>query len=382
MRRPTRLFCILCLCSLAVLPSTHAANPAAFHSSTDWQLKPSLKYDTLCLLNVLSGDPYYLHYYQAEYDHFHPLFTPKENAAFVQLKHVIKDEGGDIVSAKLTLYFSVVDDETLPQMIRTARDSSAMKTGLKKTPYWSDEGWKNYQEARPVLETALEALNRVGFTAYWAKIAKPKMESRIADLSPGLPKYNIVPVIEHHLGFPLSAQTITVYLLAYSEPHGIRISGLRFLTHISYPFNIVLHNAIHESMHPPYDAHDPAVRHAIDLLSRDPLIADKVKHHDPSFGYNTASGYIEEDSVQALEQVVSEEFGVERNAREYWRQQDGGMHLLAPAIYVEYKQALTQGAQPYSKWFVHAVESGDLREDQLQTAVKDFFSANPSQRSK
>ena len=135
MRRPTRLFCILCLCSLAVLPSTHAANPAAFHSSTDWQLKPSLKYDALCLLNVLSGDPYYLHYYQAEYDHFHPLFTPKENAAFVQLKHVIKDEGGDIVSAKLTLYFSVVDDETLPQMIRTARDSSAMKTGLKKTPY-------------------------------------------------------------------------------------------------------------------------------------------------------------------------------------------------------------------------------------------------------
>jgi hypothetical protein len=34
---------------------------------TEWQLKPSLKYDALCLLNVLSGDPYYLHYYQPEY---------------------------------------------------------------------------------------------------------------------------------------------------------------------------------------------------------------------------------------------------------------------------------------------------------------------------
>jgi len=32
---------------------------------------PSLKYDALCLLNSMSGDPYYLRYYEAEYDHFH-----------------------------------------------------------------------------------------------------------------------------------------------------------------------------------------------------------------------------------------------------------------------------------------------------------------------
>jgi hypothetical protein len=383
MRQPILLFRLLCWWSLAaVLPSLLAAKPSAFHSSTDWQLKPSVKYDALCLLNVLSGDPYYLQYYQTEYDHFHPLFTPVENAAFVQLKRIIKDEGGGIVSAKLALYFSVVDDQTLPEMIHTVNDSATMEAGLKKTPYWSDEGWKNYQEAKPSLETALEALNRVGFPGYWDQVVKPTVESRIAELSPEMPKYNIVPAIERLLGFPLQSQTITVYLLAYSEPHGIRITGLRFLTYISYPFKIVLHNAIHESMHPPYEAHDSAVRDAIDLLARDPLIADKVKHHDPSFGYNTASGYIEEDSVQALEQIVSEEFAVGRNAQQYWQQQDGGMHLLAAAIYVEYKRALSQGAQPYSKWFVHAVESGDLREGKLQTAVRDFFSANPSQRSK
>lgn len=201
---------------------------------------------------------------------------------------------------------------------------------------------------------------------------------RIAELSLDLPKYNIVPAIEARLGFPLPSQTITVYLLAYSEPHGIRITGLRFLTHLSYPFDIVLHNAIHEAMHPPYDANDSAVRKAVDLLGRDPLVVDKVNHHDASFGYNTASGYIEEDSVQALEQILSEEFGVGRNAQEYWREQDGGMHLLAAAIYVEYKSALSQSRQPYAKWFVHAVESGDLRGDKLQHTVNGFFSASPS----
>jgi hypothetical protein len=360
--------------ALIVAPNPlHAQAP--LHTTTDWQLKPSLKFDTLCLLNVLSGDPYYLHYYQAEYDHFHPLFTPTEQAAFLELKHVLKDEAHGIVSANLSLYYSTVDDETLPQMIRTAHDSSAMQAALRKTAYWTDDGWKSYEKARPALETALRALDRVGFPAYWEANAKPKIEQRIAELAPQLPSYNIVPVIEQTLGFPLSSQTITVYLLAYSQPHGIRVTGLRFITHVSYPFNIVLHNAIHEPMHPPYHRDDPAVAHAIDTLAADPLILDKVQHHDPSFGYNTAAGYIEEDSVEALEQIVSEKVGAGRNACQYFQKQDGGMHVLAAAIYTDYKEALAKAPEPYSQWFVHAVEDGQLRGDNLKQTVQRFFAA-------
>ena len=375
MRRILYLLCLLIVSSTQIADPSHLfAETAPLHTSTDWQLKPSFKYDALCLLNVLSGDPYYLHYYQAEYDHFHPLFTPEEQAAFAQLKHVIKDEGHGIVSAKLALYYSAVDDETLPEMIRTAHDSAAMQAALQKTSYWSADGWQNYESAKPALEAALRALDRVGFPAYWAANAKPKIEKRIAELSPELPKYNIIPVIESYLGFPLSSQTIAVYLLAYSEPHGIRITGLRFLTHVSYPFSIVLHNAIHEPMHPPYHADDPKVREAIDLLGRDPLVIDKVQHHDSSFGYNTTAGYIEEDSVQALEQLVSEKFGVGRNACKYWQGQDGGMHVLAVAMYTGYKQASSTTPEPYSQWFTRAVQDGQLRGRQLEKAVQSFFS--------
>src|ERR1700732_1651302 len=340
MRQIHYLVCLVLVCSTEIAnPPLLRAETVPLHTSTDWQLKPSLKYDALCLLNALSGDPYYLHYYQAEYEHFHSLFTPEEQAAFAQLKHVIKDEGNGIVSAKLTLFYSVVDDETLPEMIRTAHDSAVMETGLKKTAYWSADSWQNYEAARPALEVALRALDRVGFPAYWTAKARPKIEKRIAEISPELQKYDIIPIIESYLGFSLPSHTITVYLLAYSEPHGIRITGLRFLTHVSYPFSIVLHNAIHEPMHPPYHTDDPKVGEAIDLLGRDPLVIDKVHHHDPSFGYNTTAGYIEEDSVQALEQLVSEKFGVGRNPCQYWQEQDGGMHVLAVAMYTDYKQA-------------------------------------------
>jgi hypothetical protein len=367
--------CLLILCCAQIAyPPLFAAETVPVRPTTDWQLKPSLKYDALCLLNALSGDPYYLHYYQTEYDHFHPLFTPQEQTAFAALKHVIKDEGLGIISAKLALYFSTVDDETLPEMIRTAHDSAAMEVALKNTSYWSADDWQNYEAARPALEVALRALDRVGFPAYWVANVRPRIEKRIAELSPELPKYDILPVIENYLGFSLPSHTITVYLLAYSEPHGIRITGLRFLTHVSYPFRIVLHNAIHEPMHPPYRADDPKLREAIDLLGRDPLVLDKVQHHDPSFGYNTTAGYIEEDSVQALEELVSEKFGISQNSCQYWQQQDGGMHVLAAAIYTDYKQAFSQTPQSYSQWFVHSVQDGQLRGTKLQETIHSFFS--------
>lgn len=374
------LCCLLALAILASPPALRAQNttatPASRHKTTDWRLQPSLKYDALCLLNTLSGDPYYLHYYQAEYDHFKPLLTADEQAAFVQLKRTIKDEGHGIISAALALYYSVVDDETLPEMIRTAHDSSRMQAALKKTVYWSPEEWQQYEATRPAVEAALRALERVGFPAYWAANAKPRIEKRIAELSADLPKYNIIPAIEQDLGFSLPSQTITVYLLAYSEPHGIRITGLRFLTHVSYPFRIVLQNAIHESMHPPFPASDAAVQKAIDLLGRDPLVLDKVEHHDASFGYNTAAGYIEEDAVQALEQILDETFGVGRKPCQYWKEQDGGMHVLAAAMYTGYKQALAQRATPetFSHWFTRSVNDGQLRGSSLNKTVSTFFS--------
>ena len=290
------------------------------------------------------------------------------------MKHVIKDEGHGIISAKLALYYSVVDDETLPEMIRTAHDSSAMKAGLAETSYWSETGGRTTRRRGQPWRQPSRLWIGLDFQPTGRQTAKPRIEKRIAELSPELPKYNIIPVIESYLGFPLSSGTITVYLLAYSEPHGIRITGLRFLTHVSYPFSIVLHNAIHEPMHPPYHADDPKVREAIDLLGRDRLVIDRVQHHDPSFGYNTTVGYIEEDSVQALEQLVSEKFGVGHNPCEYWREQDSGMHVLAAAIYTNYKLAFSRNAEPYSQWFVRAVQDGQLRGNNLQQSVQFFFS--------
>jgi hypothetical protein len=62
------------------------------HSTTDWRVNPSFMLDTLCFINVLTGDPFYLRYYKDEYARFEPQLTPAARIALSNLKRKIKDD--------------------------------------------------------------------------------------------------------------------------------------------------------------------------------------------------------------------------------------------------------------------------------------------------
>ena len=136
---------------------------------------------------MLSGDPYYLEYYQADYDRLVKQFRPEELAAFVNLKRRIKDQNGGIISASLALYFSAADAESLDDLIHTVQDSSAMRRNLQATTYYDDDGWKLYEASRPDLEAAFRALKRVHFDEDWEKNVKPKIEQSRAAIAAKLP---------------------------------------------------------------------------------------------------------------------------------------------------------------------------------------------------
>ena len=363
-----------------ILAGAALALPGAVHAETQWSLEPSLEFDTLCLLNALSGDPFYLQYYQAEHDHFVPLLTADERESFRTLRRIFKEEAGGIISAQLALYFSAVEAGTLEQMIRIASDSTSMREALQRTPYWSADQWAVYERSRPALKRALEALRRVRFPAYWALHAKPLIEKRIAELRPQLSRFDVVRAIEPRLGHPLASRRIRVFLLAYSEPHGIRVTGTRFLTHYSYPFEIVVRNAIHEMMHPPYDEKSPPIAEALRQLGADPRIRSAVERHDRSYGYNSVAGYVEEDAVQALEAVVARDLGMPRDQRAYWKEQDGGMHVLAAATYVQLLRAEEARGAPvvFPAFFATEVGSGHLTGEELVRTIDAFFAGSSS----
>lgn len=349
--------------------------PQKLHVATNWRIEPSLVFDTLCMLNMLTGDEFYVDYYKDEYTRLEPKLTPEARTALANLKRKIKDENGGIISAFLTLYFSATDDRTINDMLRTLRDDRKMKGNLKGTEYYSEPNWQLFESVKTDLRTVFLFLKITKFEDHWKQRILPSLERKIAEIKKDLPSYNVIAKVEDLLGFPLASDKLSVYILNYSQPHGIRITGLRFLTDASYPFRIVLRNAIHELMHPPFNlARDNKLRTALHSLQSDEFLMDKIKNHNPSFGYNSFDGFIEEDCIQALEQIINEGFKVEADARQRWRENDDGMHVFAVALYSLMKGENFDGKREnFREFLLRMVSSGKLAAGTIKPIHDAFY---------
>jgi len=348
---------------------------AQIHSTTDWRIEPSFTLDTVCFLNVLTGDPFYVGYYKDEYARFDPQLTPGVRTALANLKRKIKDERKNIISAFLALYFSATDDRTLDDMLKTLKRSGHMKKNLRKTIYYNEPGWQLYESVREDLRTIFVFLKAIQFESYWQRNILPKIERRIDEIKKDLSKYNVITEVEKVLGFGLPSNELTVYILNYSQPHGIRVTGMRFLTDAGYPFKIVMRNAVHEPMHPPYDlARDRELKEALDSLRSDAFLLDKLNNHNPAFGYNSFEGFIEEDCVQAMEQVINEKFKVEVEAHQRWKDNDDGMHVFAVALYRLMKEEkFEEGREAFREFLIRMIHSGKLAAGRIKPLYDAFY---------
>src|SRR5262245_36253761 len=345
------------------------------HATTDWHIQPSFVMDTVCFLNILTGDEFYTRYYKDDYERFEPRLTPAARSALANLKRKIKDEKKNIISAFLALYFSATNDRTLDDMLNTIKHSERMQTNLRKTTYYSESGWELYESVKEDLRTVLLFLKGINFEGYWKQDILPKIESKIDEIKKDLPKYNVINEVERLLGSGLTSNSLTVYILNYSQPHGIRVTGLRFLTDAAYPFKIVLRNAVHEPMHPPYRlSADAVLKTALGSLRTDTFLMDKINNHNPAFGYNSFEGFIEEDCVQALEQIINEKFQVEVEAHKRWKQNDDGMHVFAVALYSLMKEEnFAAGREPFRDFVIRMIHSGKLAPGKFEAIHKTFY---------
>lgn len=367
----------LCGVASAQRPSLgHPGTPwpqKTLHTTTEWLATPSLKYDALCALNVLSGDPYYLKFYSEDYNRLAPRLTAAEKSEFVELKRVIKDRNKGIISADLALILSVEPGDSLDDLLVALDKPNEIRQRLQATPYYTPANFAEFLQVRPHVIGAVRALKRIGFEADWERNIRPRIAARAVQIQSELTRYNIVPRQEQVLGHRLADNRITVYLLYYSQPHGIKITGTRYLTHFEYPFEIVLHNAVHEMLHPPYSLDEPATRQAVEMLRNDAFLMDKVKHHDPSFGYNEFEGFVEEDCVQALEQSITQSLGLKDDEQAYWRRQDDSMHVLAIALYELMLHGRMEPRENFPHFLQRMVRNGELTNPRLIQLNREFW---------
>ncbi len=344
---------------------------------TNWKIEPSFKYDALCFLNIMTGDTFYLTYYQQEYNKFAYLLTPEYEKSLSNLKKVLKEDNGKIISAYLCLYFSAAEDSTLEQMISRLDNLDELKHNFEDTPYHSDESWRLFESTIPDIKVIFRFLRDIDFEGYWKKEILPIVEKTVSEIEPDLPKYDVIKENEEFLGFKLLSNEITVYMLYYSQPHGIKITGTRFLTDAAWPFKIVIRTAAHEMMHPPYDYNsNEKIRNAIESFRKDKYLMDKVENHNPSLGYNRLEGLFEEDCVQALDQLINEKLGIAKDAKKRWQESDEAIHVFAVALYqVMKEESYNLKKEVFADFLVRMIESGRLGAGKIKELHNKFYNA-------
>ena len=365
----------LSLCGPTLSNSSTSKDQTPVVAQTTWQVIPSLKFDALCFLGVMTGDPFYLKYYQKEYSIFADRLTPAASRAFAELKRKLKDENHNIISAFLCLHFSATEAATIDEMLKALDRREALRQNLRKTDYFDEQGWRVFEWVANDLKTALAWLNAAGFVSYWNQNILPALQQRQQELANQLSAYDVVPAVEKYLGWALTSHTITIYLLHFAQPHAIRLTGTRFVADRSYPFAVIVQNAVHEMLHPPFHlTKDRDLRNALATLKRDAFLMDKVLNHNPSFGYNSFVSFIEEDCVRALEQVITEQLNISRDARVRWKAEDDGMHVFSVALYqLMTEERFRNGSETLGAFVLRMSTSGKLAPGRIKPLYEKFY---------
>lgn len=334
--------------------------PTPSFAATDWQVTSSMGMDALVFIGALSGDLMAEERNQADVDEVRGQFSPEGLQALSELDQLIRVEGKGLVGPRLTLYFSAGAASTLDDLRATINNPQSIQPAFAASPYWNEEGWAAFLLSLPLVNQILEELARIGFEDKWNREILPQSELRRPVFEQAVTPYDIIPEQERLLGRHLDP-AVEIIVLNYNQPYGIKIIGQRFLTHHSWPAETQLRIAAHEIFHPPYDLEDQELKILLEPLANDTWLQNIIKDHDPRFGYNTFEGVINEDSTQALDQIVSERLGFARDPAKRFTHADGGMHMMAAAFYHAMKlDGFDERGGTYSDWLKSALRHGLL----------------------
>ena len=349
-----------------------------FLDVSGWTIRPSLWFDALCLIPLVAGVPFYTSRHVDDAQWWQRRFSADAahaSDALAVLRREITERAGKALPAFLALWTSPAavssdgSESCLEPLIEAVRDPRLLASAMRETSdHWSNADEQLFDRVRPALVQVLVGLRDAGLAEWWEESARPHLERRCAHLRRELSSYDLVPLVEHHTGAPLAARQVELCVLRWAAPHAIRVTGVRFLGDVRYHTSLLLNNAVHELLHPPWPANHP-VKGVLDGLSEDPFLANRFAARDRDAAYNTWSAYAEEDAAQALDQwLLSRLRQAQRDPASRWSIADNGMHVLALLLH----DALVRGGfdadrESYPDFLLRALADGSLWPDNLET---------------
>jgi hypothetical protein len=320
--------------ALLMTSITEYASGESAGSRTRWKVRSSEGFDAIAFLGPLSGISLYLTYYGDEAAAFAPRLSPAARGDATRLWNEATKEGFGLLGPNLQVLFSTRgNDACLDTLVCAVQNrATAILPDYRASRYWNADDWAWFDRAAPRIEAIFSAMRIAGFSAFRSECIGDHLDTRIAEVARGLHTYDVVRWQEKLTGRRFEPE-IEVVLLHFSKPHGIKVQGQTFLQAADYDIDTTVRIAAHEMLHPPVPMDGRAAVAALNVLGRDALLNRIVREHDPRWGYGTLKGLLDEDLVQALDQLISEALGVARQPAKRWRDSDDGMHVLAAGLY-------------------------------------------------
>jgi hypothetical protein len=310
-----------------------AATETTSSIKTRWKVRSSEGFDAIAFLGPLSGIKLYTDYYGQDAAAFAPRLPESVRSDIAKLWSDATAAGFGLLGPSLCMLFSNGNDATIDTLLTAL---SARQTRIRPTYeaslYWSDQDWSWFNDAAARLAIIFTAMRDAGFASFRAERVGVGLDARVAEVQRALSGFDVIALQEKLTG-RMFDPVIEIVLLQFSKPHGIKVQGQTFLQATDYETATTVRIAAHELLHPPVPMDGAAAKAALAVIARDRLVSRIVRDHDPRWGYNSLEGLLNEDLVQALDQLISEALGVAHNPADRWRASDDGMHVLAAAFY-------------------------------------------------
>jgi hypothetical protein len=290
-------------------------------SSSKFEFRSSVVLEVINFTNTLVGDNFYLRYFQKEYDHFEPFFTPELKGALDRIKD-IKSRNQVQIASQLLLMYSDRLYGSLDELILTADNPLPFNS-------YNVEDFKN---VIPELKLIFTFLKIQGFEAYWEDNFYPLIEKKIDDTQELFTGWDVEGPIWAILGENNAFENKTIIISYFTKPHGKTKNEL-IIAQEDLTNKALIQLVIHETLHS-FDINSNAgTARALHSLKNDSFIKKRFNKRNPSYNYNTFEGYIEENVVRVLDQIISEHFGIEKSPWKRFVEEDEGMHVLAAGLY-------------------------------------------------
>lgn len=352
-------------------PTSFASLPGG-HTTTKWNIEPNIALDALCFFTTLTGDQFYLAYYQKEYDRFAPKLTAEVKKAVAEIKKIIEEDKG-LMCPVLTNIFLPLAPKTLDDLIQAVDNPETIRLSMKIPPPPDHEDWKRFLGQVPNLRSVLYWMKEAGFEKDYQENFYPQIEAKVKELTRQASAYNIIPGIEAALGVALPSDTVTIYLSHYVQPFGIGLDANKSLLLADLDIKTIIDDSIHENLHL-IDIQEPALWEAVRTLQQDDYYMRNFQSHDFSNGYATFESYLEEDIVEGLDQYLAEKVDAAEDAHLRWSQSLTGLNILSPVVYSLLKQEnYSPAVETYHDFLIRMVKEGKLKAGMIESANRQFY---------